>query len=266
MSRLKESILYTIKDGDVLKGYILGTMHVRDKRAFSFLDKILALIDDCNKFYAETDLDALQKINISGSMSFDSGDHIKNYFTPKRYNKIDKLCIKSFQISLNEVGHLRPLAIINFLTLRLLSNDMNLPLDHHLWNYASQHKECLGLETAIEQRDIYKQIPFEWELKQFKDAMRNISSFRKGIAIMANYYQAGRVNKLYRVGRKQLGSMRSLLLYDRNVRMGNVAINALRLNTCFITVGAGHLAGKKGVLRIIKKAGYSISPVQLLNE
>ena len=39
-----------------------------------------------------------------------------------------------------------------------------------------------------------------------------------------------------------------------------------RSQTLFCAVGAGHLAGQKGMLRLLKKKGFNVRPVERLTE
>jgi uncharacterized protein YbaP (TraB family) len=55
--------------------------------------------------------------------------------------------------------------------------------------------------------------------------------------------------------------MRHVLLYDRFLKMVNSFEKIAAGQSLFAAVGAGHLAGGKGVLRILKKRGYTITPI-----
>jgi len=74
-------------------------------------------------------------------------------------------------------------------------------------------------------------------------------------------YQQAELNKLYQKKKKHLGNLRKLLLYDRNLVMAQrLEIQFLKEKT-FVTIGAAHLSGEKGVLRLIKLQGFTIRPV-----
>jgi uncharacterized protein YbaP (TraB family) len=57
--------------------------------------------------------------------------------------------------------------------------------------------------------------------------------------------------------------LRKKVIYDRNHHMASV-IDHLDANIqYFVTVGAGHLSGKSGLLSLLKKAGWKLKPVAL---
>ena len=80
---------------------------------------------------------------------------------------------------------------------------------------------------------------------------------------MMNHYLNGHIDKLYLSGKKSLGVWRKTLLKDRNIKMASRLEEMSKLESIFCAVGAGHLSGKHGVLRLLKRAGAKISPVKL---
>ncbi len=51
------------------------------------------------------------------------------------------------------------------------------------------------------------------------------------------------------------------LIQDRNHIMSERMQAFLKKGNAFIAIGAMHLAGKEGVLALLEKQGYSVSPV-----
>ena len=58
-----KSILWEIQKVGCSPSYLLGTMHVKDMRAFHRIEEIKGLIDNCLYFYAEMDLAEAQEFN-----------------------------------------------------------------------------------------------------------------------------------------------------------------------------------------------------------
>ena len=53
-----------------------------------------------------------------------------------------------------------------------------------------------------------------------------------------------------------------LLLYNRNADWANKLAGLMPGNSLVVAVGAGHLPGEKGVLNLLRKAGYRVDPVK----
>lgn len=52
------------------------------------------------------------------------------------------------------------------------------------------------------------------------------------------------------------------LIYNRNSAWVDFLIGALPTTSMLIAVGAGHLPGEKGVISLLKKAGFNVTPVE----
>ena len=78
---------------------------------------------------------------------------------------------------------------------------------------------------------------------------------------MAALYEQADIQKLYKVARRSTKGSRRLLLFDRNVIMARRIADLSQEMTLCAAIGAGHLAGKKGVLQLLKSAGFAVKPV-----
>jgi uncharacterized protein YbaP (TraB family) len=59
-----------------------------------------------------------------------------------------------------------------------------------------------------------------------------------------------------------IGEFTDLLLYDRNANWSKKLQELMPGSSLVIAVGAGHLPGKKGVLNLLREAGYTVEPVK----
>jgi uncharacterized protein YbaP (TraB family) len=57
--------------------------------------------------------------------------------------------------------------------------------------------------------------------------------------------------------------LRKRIIYLRNESMVRRILSFDTSNSYFITVGAGHLSGKKGILTMLRKAGYQVKPFKI---
>jgi Uncharacterized protein conserved in bacteria len=78
--------------------------------------------------------------------------------------------------------------------------------------------------------------------------------------MLARYAQ-GDIQGLYKSAKKDAKGMRKVLLYRRNRLMAKRFAEIASREPLFCAVGAGHLAGGKGMLRLLKNAGFSLRPV-----
>ena len=136
-------------------------------------------------------------------------------------------------------------------------------MDQYLFNYASSiNKEISGVERVEEQGIVMKRIPLDAQIKSLKDISRNPKAFRRNIKKMNDLYQKGDLHNLHRKAKRSLGKMRKPLLWDRNRIMSDRITDLITETSAFIAIGAGHLGGGKGVIRLLKQKGFQLSRVK----
>jgi uncharacterized protein YbaP (TraB family) len=59
-----------------------------------------------------------------------------------------------------------------------------------------------------------------------------------------------------------IGEFTDILLYDRNANWSKKLQELMPKNSLVVAVGAGHLPGTKGVLNLLREAGYKVEPVK----
>ena len=92
---------------------------------------------------------------------------------------------------------------------------------------------------------------------------KRFKKHRKGLLKMTEQYQKAEIKKLYKSGLKSAKGLKKLLIYDRNLIMAERFYTHIKEQSMFYAVGAGHLGGEKGLLRLLKKRGLKVKPVQL---
>lgn len=259
-----QSLLWELNSSTTAKSYLLGTMHVRDYRAFIYQDVITDYIDQCKIFATEFDLRERHQLRGNDFANLPDGQSLEILLGKHKYNRLRKILLKSFSVNLDLLNKTLPLFIINMLTEQILTKSKSVPLDTFLWQYAENtHRDLRGVETFAEQLTTLSNIPIKYQVKSLLAIGKNPKKFRKQISNLIELYVKGDIKDLYKRSKKSLGKQRKLLLYDRNKIMEERIRSLMLEKTSFIAIGAGHLGGKQGVLRLIKKNGISVKPVPL---
>ena len=265
MSYLKKrSLLWKVRSGSTPWSYLYGTMHIRDKRAFSYIEKIKPFLNDCDLFAAELTLDQTKRNTIFEAAQLPEGVNISNYCGDRQYNNLKKRIRNAFKMDLDDYRKVRPVILTSVLTASVLSLDYSEGLDQYLWNYAIEKgKTCKGLEDLEYQIQLLQKIPITIQVRMLRNIAGNTPKFRKQIVRMVQMYEEGDICAIHRNTRKFLGNMRKWLLYDRNIVMTEQICSFMKEHTVFATFGAGHLSGSRGIIRLLKKKGYEVKPVKL---
>ncbi len=270
MKNNKNSLVWQITpqntEGGKNTSYIIGTMHIRDARAFQFEHLFYEKILSCEAFATEFNLDDIQN-NTDFTLALPDGLQLNKLIKPKTFDKISRVIEQKMGVPLAHFDNLKPIIVTNMLTESVLSSDRLMSLDETLWRFAAENGRVLrGIETFEEQVDILNKMSLEEQIKGLKDLASNFSKFRKQLLNMTRLYEQADIQKLYKAAKKSAKSNRRLLLYDRNHIMAQRIANMSKEMSLCTAIGAGHLAGQKGVLNLLKKMGFEVKPVYILNE
>lgn len=239
--------------------YIFGTMHTSSENAYAFAALAEKYISLSTIYAAEMDMDSARKSDVNSHFLLQDGLTLDDLFKPKRLKKIRNVVLKSFGVDLDNFKQHTPFFINNMLAATCVIPSKKDVLDHHLWNYAVlTDKQRTGLETVDEQIDIMHRIPLESQVKSLKSIAGNSSAFRKKIKTLDRQYGSGDVRGLYHSTRKNMGSLRKLMIFDRNVIMTDRMVSLAKSETVFAAVGAAHLYGKSGMLALLQREGYTL--------
>lgn len=236
-------------------------MHVQDLRAFSNLSFIQEKISECDSFAAEFHLDRTSN-EAAQKMTLPEGVSLKDLIPRKKYLKTRRILLKATGLDLDFFIQTSPFMVTGLIGSQLLGKEMPQSLDEYLWNFAKNNdKNLLGIETFDEQMEVLEKIPLRTQVKMLLGLSSNINSFRKHTLHLAELYQNGEFQRLSKSVKKNAKGLRKLLLYHRNEVMADRIFELVKSETLFAAVGAGHLGGGKGVIRLLKKKGLTLKPV-----
>ncbi len=262
MKPKKQSLLWKLTgEGIAVPSYVFGTMHVQDKRAFEGVENVLEKMGACEAFAAEFHLDEAAGDFDSATMLLPKGQMLQDFIPPKKYARLRQRLLKSAQLDLDLFQRSLPFMVVNVIGGKILQSDMPVSLDEYLWSQASQaDKKLLGIETFQEQMEVLKQIPAEMQVKMLLELGRNLSRYRLHIQHLADLYCKGDLHNLFKTVKKNAKGLRKIMLYRRNEIMAERIAALARQQSLFAAIGAGHLLGGKGVLRLLKKEGVKVVP------
>ncbi|MFK7978830.1 MAG: TraB/GumN family protein [Saprospiraceae bacterium] len=242
--------------------YILGTMHIQPKKNPDWITAFEPYLASCESFATEFNLAEVDNNLLSEYAQIPNNQSLADFIRPKKLAKLERIFLKSAGLPLGRLLNMRPLFITNLLTEKILTDDNSVAMDSELYELAQTlGKECTGIETFAEQLAILEQIPLAYQVKSLLKIGKNIKQFRKGLKRMFSIYESEDVQKIHKIAKKGAGKMRKLMLYRRNELMADRFSEKIYKKSIFCAIGAGHLGGKQGVLRLLKQKGLIVKPV-----
>jgi uncharacterized protein len=122
-----------------------------------------------------------------------------------------------------------------------------------------------GMETMEYQMSIFDSIPYGFQAKQLVKMIEDGKNDETEMKKMTEAYRSQQLDKMEEMTKKEdmgIGNFTDLLLYNRNANWAKKLEELLTDRSLVIAVGAGHLPGDKGVINLLRKAGYKVEPVK----
>lgn len=123
--------------------------------------------------------------------------------------------------------------------------------------------ELKGLEATKDQLDIFDSIPYKTQAESLAKSLANIDSIKISFKQMLDLYKRKNLDSLSILINEddELGNYQDIMLNRRNAKWIPEIITESKKMPTFFAVGAGHLGGAKGVINMLRKQGYKVTPV-----
>jgi len=141
--------------------------------------------------------------------------------------------------------------------------DATLGLDKHFFDKAkAAGKPVIGLETAESQIDRFDQMPEPLQEQMLRSTLNDLNSGDAELkAILAAWKRgdaAGLEKDLLGGFRSLPGAYQSLIVERNRNWLPQIDACMSRATPCFVIVGAAHLVGPDGLLKLLEKKGYRL--------
>lgn len=242
--------------------YLFGTMHVRDQRAFGWLDLALVCLNRSDVFAAEFDLGDTDEMALARALQLPEGKTLDQLLSRQTWKNLIRQMGKNSNFPIPMLQLLHPMVVSMTLSTQMLGEEANFSLDETLWRRAMEEgKKTTGVESFEDQLNTLRSITIKQHISNLTYTLKHLKQQKKRIKKMLKYYAAGDIKALYEAAHRDTKGMRKTLLFHRNRHMAD-RFNELALDqSLFCAVGAGHLAGEKGILRLLKKQGFTLHPI-----
>jgi uncharacterized protein YbaP (TraB family) len=260
----KDALLWKITHPDKNQvSYIFGTMHIMYGSNRAQFEELIPFLSHCEVLLLETELGENDGMSMN-DLTFENGLTIEEFLSKSQYSRIKKFMAKSFHLNLDQLKHLKPMAIHQIIQQMEFAGSGVFYPEKFLEEKATMLSiPVKGLETTDFQFDLLKGTSISIQIRSLRQMIRNPSGQKKHFKKMIQTIQNQQLARLHRMLKRQSGGIRKTYLYDRNYKMAEQLIHYLKEGPIFCAIGAGHLWGGKGVLRILKKEGWKVSPVSI---
>ncbi|HPH82836.1 MAG TPA: TraB/GumN family protein [Flavobacteriales bacterium] len=270
----ENALFWKIKDLNTKHvSYILGTYHLVN-------NEFLAQIAGCEKALKKTKA-VMGEMEVTPEVAASMMPHmllsegsLEDLFTPEQYDSIQTTLMSKLGMPITLFSKMKPIGIyFLFSTSEMKNTDIvsdykGVPMDLYVQNEAKKNKKpILALESIEEQSELlFNSTPVSRQAEMLMEYIRkgDQTGDTEDIARMNTCYKSQDLNCLDSLMKNSgYSSIESdLLLKNRNERWIAPIKKAISEQSCFIAVGALHLAGENGLVALLRKEGYTISPVR----
>lgn len=277
--KLPATLLWKITGNGIKKpSYLYGTIHLIGEKdyflhaattkAFKKTKRLVTEIDMSNQMAMAVEMMRLAPMKDGKTLqtvaSAEEYQTIKNYF--EKESKNPQLKMMPFSM----VENWKPMLLQSLLYTDMIKGATK-SYEMELVALAKKSKMTFGgLETIADQMSVFDKLDYS---EQAKALAESIAELKKGgaetgeteFAQLVSVYKTQDVDKMVEESmskmEEEMKGAEDALLYDRNERWIPLIGQFAKEEPTFFAVGAAHLGGERGVIRLLRKAGYTVEPV-----
>ncbi|MFN8281581.1 MAG: TraB/GumN family protein [Chitinophagales bacterium] len=262
------SLLWQISGNGLKKAsYLFGTIHEINAPDFFLGKNTTKKIKNADEVILEVDLNKVDVLKLAKVSMLPDNKSIKDYLSDTDYTALKKFVVDSLKMSIynfeGSYAKMKPFFVEQLFFSRNTDNKMYYEME--IKKIADEKNIAQsGLETMDEQLGFLDSISIEDQLESILKTVKNFNSenarYNQLIADYKNQDLAA-LNKSFEEDEDTL--LKQKLVDKRNSNWIPKIIAWIQTKSCFIAVGAGHLAGDKGIIQLLRNQGYTVQPISI---
>ena len=269
---LEKSLLWKISGNGLSKpSYLYGTIHMICEDDAALGDSLIAAIEKSDRVYFEVDMDNIMEIFTAFKDFKMRGDTtLADLLSKADYEKVKEYMeSKSTLLPFSKLETYKPMLASSLLLEQGAACEQSVAMEQLIMQEAKRYRKRIeGLETMSYQASIFDSIPYKLQAEQllkYIETGDKQSEADKQFEEMVEAYKAQDIEKLGDYISQDgdgLGDYGDILIYNRNRNWVEKLKRIMPGKTLTIAVGAGHLAGEQGMIKLLRKEGYTVKPVK----
>jgi uncharacterized protein YbaP (TraB family) len=265
------TLLWKISGNGIEKpSYLFGTIHLICSDDALLSENMKKAISNCDEVYFEVDIDNIvETIGVMGKMKMQGDTTLKDLLTIEQYQKVKRYFEKKgSMLPFSILETFKPILAASTLEQSDLPCDNASMMEQVIMKEAKKYdKQILGLETMAYQAGVLDSIPYKLQAEQLLEYIDRAGKGGKEEDELAEMFRAyknqdlQKLESLMKNSDAGMSAFTDIMLYHRNQNWVEKLKTILPAKSVLIAVGAGHLPGDKGVINLLRKEGYKLTPV-----
>jgi len=259
-------LLWKIEAPGAAPSHLFGTLHSSDPRILTLPCPVQRAFDGAASYTMEMIMNGSGIVSMAEAMFFSDGQTLKQVLGEALYREtLAAVGLESAQAA--GLNNMKPWAVMMLLSSP--RQGAGLPLDFALQLQATlANKPTHGLESLPEQIEVFNGMRLEDQVVLLRDTVQARRLLPAVMEELTRVYLKRDLAGLVALSEKYQSNdahvhrdLMDRLLTRRNHNMAKRLGERLKEGNAFVAVGALHLPGEQGLLRLLTDAGYRVSPV-----
>lgn len=260
-------ILWEVSIAGGQRSYLMGTVHSDDPRVLDLPGSVREAFEGADSFTAEIDMTPQAMAVISGAMFFQDQTELPEVIGKELYATSARL-LAEYGLPEQVVRKIKPWAAV--VTLSTPKATTGQFLDQVLYTQSvARGRPVYGLETVAEQVEYFDGLPMRHQVSMLRETVRHHNDHSRLTEKMIGAWLERDLGALERLNDDYLDKtdpeiaelFTRRFIVERNRLMLERMQPRLREGNAFIAVGALHLPGDQGLLRLLERRGYRVKAV-----
>lgn len=250
--------------------YLMGSIHLGKPSMYPLDPDIELAFQVSDHLVVEVDIDALDPLQTQQKMlslgMYADGDSLTDNITPQTLRKLEKR-MEGYGLEPSYFTLFKPWFVALSLTvmqIKQLGFDENYGIDKYFLGKARDRMPILEIESLDEQLSLLAGLPDQELFLEF--TLNTLDDTEKMLDVLLKAWQEGDAATMGQImisqaleKYPQTRPIYEKIFFERNRNMTQKIQEYLeKEGTYFVVVGAGHLVGEKGIVALLKKAGFEV--------
>ena len=275
---LPNALLWKIEGNGISQpSYLFGTIHMIPKDDYFLPTGLEDAFNKTNKVVFEIDMDEMSDMNsmmsLLSNLMMNDGMTLSKLLTPDEYKEVSDY-FEDLGLPMFLLGKVKPMFLSMLAEVSMDPSSMDseeiVSYEMELFDKAnSASKPVDGLETMDYQVSLFDSIPYKEQATMLLEVIRGTQMESDMLDETVKLYKLQDIEAMVEMVSESTSADNSnfenILLNNRNRNWIPVMEKKMSKGPVFFAVGAGHLGGENGVIRLLQHSGYKLSPVSVYN-
>ena len=267
----ESSLLWKIDGPGVKKGcFLFGTMHLIEKDYFVFPKSLQQIVKKTGVLIMELN-GTPKQATVKSSLQLQVGSFF-DFFTKEQSDSIVRWAAANLHMDSSNfctfIQPMKPLVMAQLMAQIQFKKSVE-SYEMTFENLAKNEEiPIVGLETVEEQLKFIDQLPKATQVSMVMETIRLGDKSHAKLIELEQTYQSQNIDALHQLMQDETGIVaneQTTLVDNRNANWIPKIEKFIQKDRTLIAVGAGHLGGEKGIIRLLQAKGYRVTPIELTN-